>query len=412
MLRYVKKILQTWQFLKIKKLNICKVSLIIRLHWKGRHIMAPNYAIGAMGGYDPYLYEALKTQNYGYAYNPSFTGVQKSSGGDSTPVPTTVSKPAEQSGSGVGKALTVGATLSAAAYIAGAVKGKGWKPSEAWKGLKMLWNGSVGKYFAKQEPLQMFKTANGEWVCCVPSNKYGQIIQVAENNASAGILQRLGISTEIAKLGEKGTSLHDVEFVHKGNKFRFRDGKLHSYTNSNGEDLLNKFNNPTEKGDIEYKKQIMEVYNKLAKGETPNEVTVNNLLYAFRDNAGLRHCRMTSDGPVLERIYTNRFTPDSERILAIRHDNSTISDCMKQLMEAEEGKLPDGIRISEDFIPYENNASLWIKDGEYAGIRIGNNNYGLETEKYKAYIERLGKDLPTIQDLIKENKLANPFYSL
>ena len=407
-------ILQTWQFLKTKKLIICKVSLIIRLHWKGRHIMPNNFAISPMGG-DPWLYEALKTQNYGYAYNPSFTSARNTNVADTTSTGSSAKKQPQEvqkSGSVVGTALTVGATLSAAAYIAGAVKGKGWKLSEAWKGLKMLWNGSIGKYFKKQEPFKMFKNANGEWVCCVPSNKNGQIIQVAGNDAAAGTLQRLGISTEIAKLGEKGTSLHDVEFVHKGNKFRFRDGKLHSYTNSNGEDLLNKFNNPIEKGDIEYKKQIMEVYNKLAKGETPNEVTVNNLLYAFRDNAGLRHCRMTSDGPVLERIYTNRFTPDSEKILAIRHDNSTISDRMKQLMEAEEGKLPDGIRISEDFIPYENGASLWIKDGEYAGIRIGNDNYGLETEKYKAYIERLGKDLPTIQDLIKEKKLAAPFYAL
>ena len=180
----------------------------------------------------------------------------------------------------VGTALTVGAALLCRkAYIKG---GSGGFLERIGKGFKAMWNGMFNKADDVAKGLTAQQNKAGEWYCTVPDRV---------QNIKAADAARFDISTAVPRLGSEGTKAKAFKFVHDGNEFFVKDGKITKYINNKGDDLLKTFTELSDDATKAYKEQIEGIITKLQKGEQVKDVTLKQMLYTHEANGVTRTFR-------------------------------------------------------------------------------------------------------------------------
>lgn len=189
-------------------------------------------------------YYPLCTQNYNVQKTPSIGSVSPTFQSNKTT--STAQPPAktEKSGNG-GKAV---AAISAATLIAGGIacyrKGGGNGASEKIKnGFKIYKNAGLGKISKR-------------------------------TFASKGAVETL----------PEGATLRAGTFTHNNNTFTFTGNRITGYKNSNGEDLLSKFNNPVAETDKTYAETIKKALADINQGKTVDGFAVTPLRYELSSN--------------------------------------------------------------------------------------------------------------------------------
>ena len=361
-------------------------------------------------GYDPYFMNAYQS------FNPNFKGIDYTSQAATNPVTTSAGinniptqtattqitqKPKEKN-SRAGLILSGVAVVGATVLLYKAHKKGGEKGIT--EGLKQIWQGITNKAGTEKETFKIAQQ-NGKWYAQIPGRKQAIKPEDAE---------KLGIKlSDIApKLGEKGTELKVIEFTHNGNKFRVAgDGRVLKYTNSAGEDILNKMINSTEAGDVEYAKTISEIFNKLKKGEAVDGVDVLRQYFTHTENGVTRKYLQNAGEAVATasgNIRTNRFALDSDAVIAYGTKHEGIEAAVKQI---QQGKIPESLKIANATYKVDNTHSLVIKDGQIIGLSNGK-FHNSESDAFIAFKKKFPNVFQDVENLRKDKKLTDIVYAV
>ena len=344
--------------------------------------MTDSLALNGMGGYgyyDPYFMQAYQAYNLNQAQalqaaEAQRAALQSQAATQTTTVPVTTQQPEENKKSNAGLIIGGLATVGAAALLYKAHKKGGEKGIK--EGFRQMWQGvkgtaseaakkvtsseskalmpkefSVNKFTARQ-------TERGSWFAQVPDRR--QVVKGSEKAA----LNELGISTKIAHLGDEGVRLRKGTLNYNGNTFTIRRGKVVEYKNSAGEDLINKWNNPVEGADIKFKKEVMEIINKINKGDKDVVKFLTNAEYVQYQDGVIRHFTKDASGTTLDRVITNRFGLGAREITAAREKDAAIDKALKAIAE---GKKPEGMKAVQ--AQYTTGGQKFkIENGELVGM--------------------------------------------
>lgn len=345
---------------------------------------------GAIGGYasDPYFmaaYSSPNTQYYQMMQQMSASQPQQTastSNAASTTTPTfqgtagTDAAPKEEKSSNAGWwILGAAATIAAGAYCYKKGDGKGFQ--KIIDGCKKIF--SHGKDKA-QEVLKNSRTAeeftvNDKKLCTIP--KRTNFIRT--NNATAE-LANLDVSADAPALTRvvggktvlgEGVKLRDYTFTHNGNTFRVRKGKVVSYTNSAGENVLARFRAPVESTDVAYQKEIKEMIAKFNRGENLGDLS--NIRFSHRANGTSRLFSMDSiaETPQLQCAASNLFHIDSVPVTAYRARNEGVDKALTALTEGKK----DGLAIAQAEYVSPSLGTFKIQNGDVTGITVGGRFY-------------------------------------
>lgn len=359
-------------------------------------------------GYDPYFMAAFQS------YNPNFKGTtdvqqanktaQTSSSSASGNATSQKKSAPENKKSNAGLVLGGIATVGAAVLLYKAHKKGGEKGIS--EGLKQIWQGITNRGRGEAEK-EVFKISqeNGKWYAQIPRRR--QVISPAEAD-------KLGIklSAEVPKLGEAGTELKAIEFIHDGNKFIVKgDGTLLRYENSARKDLLETFTKSTETADVEYKKTIAEIISKLRRGESVDGVDIQKMYYTHtKDGVTRKYLQKhgESTASAYGNIRTNRFTLDSDAVVAYGAKNSGVEEVIAQI---KGGKVPETLKIANATYKVDSTNALIIKDGKIIGLDNGK-FHNTETDAFIAYKKKHPDVFKDVENLHKDKKLTNIVYAV
>ncbi len=373
--------------------------------------MTDSLAVSGMGNYgygfyDPYFMEAYKSYNANMAQAAqAMKAAQSTQTGTQTPsVPVVTTQPEEKKKSGAGLVLGGLATVGAAALLYKAHKKGGEKGIK--EGFRQMWKGLTGSEAAsastkatekaKKEVVTRFtvrKNSSGNWVAQVPDRR--QAIDARDVAA----LDKLGISRDIPKLTDDGIRVNELRFEHDGNNFVFRNGKILKYEKG-GVNNIDKWNNPVEQADIDYKKTIEEIIAKLKKGETTTANLQEIKFWDYNDGVARRFIQSGTSRPKLVSVTTNRFGLDSSVVNAARERNSVIDKALKAIAE---GKTPDGLSAVRGKYTV-GGKDFEIVNGELAGMYEGGKLYKLDSDLFLDWKHRNETVYEAMLKNIKEGK--------
>ncbi len=328
--------------------------------------MTDSLALNGMGGYgyyDPYFMQAYQAYNLNQAQalqaaEAQKAAVQTQAATQTTTVPMTTQQPEEKKKSNAGLIIGGLATVGAAALLYKAHKKGGEKGIK--EGFRQMWQGvkgtasetapqatpsdsKVAKILkeCRVNKFTVHKSASGDWVAQVPHRSQTIVAKDGGSLHKSKVLKQLGISSQIAQLGDEGVRLREATLQYKGNTFTIRRGKVVEYKNSAGKDLIGKWNNPTKENDIKFKKEVMEIINKINKGDKDAVDLLTNAKYVQCKDGVIRHFTKDASGTTLDSVTTNRFGLGATEVTAARGKDAAIDKALKAIAE---GKNPEGMK--------------------------------------------------------------------
>lgn len=190
-----------------------------------------------------------------------------------------------------------------------------------------------------------FTTINGKKVCTLPkqSNKIAGA-GAADELAKIGFDNGNTVPTIIKNLEDGSQALADgikirqASFINGTDEFVIKNGKLVSYKNAAGENLMSKYLNPVEEGDKAYKEIIDKMIAEFNQGKNLDQLRI--LDFVHQQDGVLRHFSQNAGGNYdLVSALSHRFNIKDKAVDAYRLNDTYIDDLLKKF---EKGKTDIG----------------------------------------------------------------------
>lgn len=365
-----------------------------------------GYAINSIGA-DPYLLNAL---NYPNPYYLQTAPVAADTAKVETPTETTVNRRKEEKKDNttakliVGTAIALGAAyLCRKAYCAGSGTGVLEKIGNGFKqwGKNITnWGKGVKDKVITPERFSVSKIGE-ETVCTIPNKR--NIIKGAEKLSEIGATAEVpNILNEAGKLAE-GIKIKNGTFVHEGQTFIVKKGKIVGCEGMTAEAFRDLFKLPKTTENIEGKKKIEEALAKFLKGETG---TVTQ--YSHTKDGVARLFEQGADGAFnLKCGISNRFNANSDAVMAYRHNNPSVKTALEGFAKGE----TNGLKLASAEFTRGDLGTLYINNGEITAIKGTNGEICKKgSQAFDALMER---NKEVYENILKDpNCLQNKVYQL
>ena len=358
------------------------------------------FMTGAIGGYasDPYFMAAYSSPNTQYYQMMQQMYAAQSQQAAATNTATSATTPAfqgtaaiatdaapkeEKSSSNAGWwILGAAATIAAGAYCYKRGDGKGFQ--KIIDGAKKIFSSSKDKV---QEVLKNNKTpkeftVNDQKLCTVPNRT-----NYMRKGDVAGELTKIGVSSAAPALTRvvdgktvlgEGVKLRDYTFTDAGNVFRVKKGKVVSYTNSAGENVLARYTHPVESTDVTYQKKIKDLIAKFNSGENLDKVSNIQFSHSANGTSRLFSMGKITETPQLQCAASNQFNIGSKAVTAYRAKNESVDKALKAFSDGKK----DGLAIAQAEYVSPSLGTFKIQNGDVTGITVGGRFYPKGSEDF------------------------------
>ena len=367
-------------------------------------------------GYDPYFLQAFNSPNVNQMYqsqqvpaqqtaqqvsqalagNPSFQGAQTTT---------------EKKGNGKAWLLIGGAAaLAGAAWMISRGKAAGAEGLvEQFKaGIK-----SFGKESAKK--VVGFTEINGKKICNIPGkeNIIKNSATAADDLAKIGIENgtKFSLSDLITKSDDgvqalaEGVKINKGTFNFNGATLGFEDGKIVSYVDSKGKDILSRYLSPEEvakfadKNNAD-KKLIDELLAKILKGENLKDVSKMEVEHKLADVTRIFTRENPTDKFVFQQATAKRFSIDSSEVKAFMEENPAIKEALTKFKNGETVGTILRAERSTDV------GTFFVENGKIEKIKTKDGKiFNFDSDEFKALHE---KNATLFNEVLEEkDKLTN-----
>ena len=408
-----------------------------------------GYAIDSIG-FNPYQYANDQAFWNAYnSYNVNYKGANQTATGATTtsqPADTTTTSPsfkslpkADYSESSSSKGLVtalVATGLGVATLVYAQKRGNG----EGIKaGFKNIWNGLKGSFTKSADEVA---DAAGD----VAKDKLNKLKIIYEKGKPKfyvpGKMETVP-NSEIANFLDKNKRLKGIrtrtgqttildgtfKLVDNGieNTVTFKDGKVTGLQNDKGENILDTFFDKDGKiidglipEQLPFAEKVLKQISKVQKGElTPAEFKgLTNIRYQTRIGDNLLEATrgtINSDPTIIELKRLKALDEKSDEVLTyirdMREKGVDISDITQEDFIAKK-KLPNGFKVKEFTFDFGGGKKILVLDGKPVAMIEDKKTYGLNTTKFKAFLERTTSDKNNekliteyIEKALKDNKI-------
>ena len=387
-------------------------------------------SIGSSYAYDPYFMYAYNSPSFMANQTPAASpAAQTNTQTEQSNYVTTPYNTESSSNAGlIAGGLLIAGGAATLIYASKRGNGKGIK-----EGFKNIWKGITGKADdilnktskPKEKLIKITMGADGKPVYQLP-NKTQTITNADEitNAVEKFQLKRLsGLGKNVQPKIESAT------FDFQGNTITLNNGKITAMQNKDRKSILEQFTENghlknMENGTVEDKKFVNELKEFIEKLQQCDKVilqkhkdyNLSDITYwtqygPYKAKVHRNQITKAQDTQIQELIIPKQLDKDSDEVLSFvrtqreaGHNIDTIIG--KDLLEKR--KLPADCDYSMSFTLPNGNTPIKVIDGKPVGITIDKHYYDVKTDKFKAYLEKHGKEInEMITEQLKNGKIPD-----
>ena len=348
--------------------------------------MPYSYAIDSLA-YNPAFQAAWNTPNFNQMALAQSVPTTAGTTTDSTNV---VNKPKEkeEKSSSAAKYVLGAVAVAGAALLCKKAYSLGKPGSGFWNqlgsGFKEMgasitnWGKGVKNKIANPEVFSVTKVGE-ETVCTIPGQK-----NIIKSNIGEQA-QKLGISTDVARLAEKESKILSYTIEEGGKTITVRGGNVVGYKNGDTPLNIKQLTAPTAPEDVNISEKIKDIIAKVGQRDAETLEKIKDVYFTQTVDGTTRRFVANAADPNkngLRGIITNRFGIDSPTVKQYRLHNEQVEKALKGFTD---GKL-DNLKIAEAQYNVTDIGKFKIKNDQIEGITVGENYYAKGSKEFDALL--------------------------